>query len=87
MSLPELVGQREIAQMAGVKDPVIANWRTRRNFPEPVAVIAAGSIWDKVVIAAWLEENCDKRTVYTLRAEEEPPNLATALRVLNDSQE
>jgi hypothetical protein len=41
-----LVGYMEIAQRAGVRRPVVSQWRSRKDdFPEPVAELHIGPIW------------------------------------------
>lgn len=51
----ELVGLAEIAEMAGVSRQAVANWTSRHaSFPSPLARLAAGPIWRKEEIAAWL---------------------------------
>jgi hypothetical protein len=53
----DLVGAHEIAQRMGLSFPnVVHTWRKRyADFPEPVAVLQAGLIWDWQDIAAWLK--------------------------------
>lgn len=51
----DLVGQAEVAQMAGSKSSTIGVWVTRGKLPEPVATLACGRIWRKSDIEAWLK--------------------------------
>jgi hypothetical protein len=52
----ELVGLAEIAEMAGVTRQAVTNWTARHaSFPEPVARLAAGPIWDRSAVASWLQ--------------------------------
>jgi predicted DNA-binding transcriptional regulator AlpA len=53
----DLVGVAEVASMLGVKRQRIDQLsRTSRDFPRPVAVIAAGRIWLRADIEKWAEE-------------------------------
>lgn len=52
----DLVGLAEIAEMAGVSRQAVTNWTARHDsFPEPLARLAAGPVWQRADIAAWLE--------------------------------
>jgi len=53
----ELVGAHEIAERVGVAFPnIIHTWRRRHaDFPQPVAELQAGMIWDWKEVKAWLE--------------------------------
>lgn len=52
----DLVGLAEIADMAGVSRQAVTNWTARHDsFPEPLARLAAGPVWKRNDIAAWLE--------------------------------
>lgn len=54
----ELVGTSEIAALAGVSRSAVTNWVSRdSSFPQPVAVLACGQIWEKTAIDRWLTEN------------------------------
>jgi chromosome partitioning protein len=54
----EIVAVAEIAEMFGVSKQVVANWKTRcKDFPEPVANLAMGSIYKKSDIKCWGEKN------------------------------
>jgi predicted DNA-binding transcriptional regulator AlpA len=53
----ELVGQKEIAEMCGVSQPAVANWRRRySDFPKPHATLACGSIWLKSDIQEYMDK-------------------------------
>ncbi len=53
----ELVGIQEIAQLAGVTKAAVSNWRTRfSDFPTPVAELAAGPVFHRDPIRAWLRK-------------------------------
>lgn len=52
----DLVGLAEIAEMAGVSRQAVTNWTARHgSFPEPLAKLAAGPVWERANVAAWLE--------------------------------
>lgn len=51
----DLVGQAEVAAMAGTKSSTVGTWVTRGLLPEPVAKLACGRIWLKSDIKAWLK--------------------------------
>lgn len=53
----DLVGAHEIAERLGLRFPnSVHTWRQRHaDFPEPVAELRAGLIWDWNDVAAWLK--------------------------------
>jgi predicted DNA-binding transcriptional regulator AlpA len=51
----DLVGQAEVATMAGVKSSTVGVWVSRGQLPEPVAKLACGRVWAKGDIEAWLK--------------------------------
>lgn len=51
----ELVGPKEVADMLGVSRQRVSQLAKQRGFPEPVAVLRAGKIWDADEIRAWAE--------------------------------
>jgi len=51
------MGLYEIAQAAGVTPQAVSNWVVRKpDFPEPLAQLASGAVWDGRVIRAWLKQ-------------------------------
>jgi chromosome partitioning protein len=53
----ELVGLFEIAKMAGVSPPAVANWRVRaKNFPKPVAQLKSGPVFHRHQVRRWLRK-------------------------------
>lgn len=51
----DLMGLYEIAQAAGVTPQAVSNWVARKpDFPEPLAQLASGAVWDGHVIRTWL---------------------------------
>ena len=51
----DLVGQAEVAAMAGTKSSTVGVWVSRGKLPEPVATLACGRIWLKRDIEVWLK--------------------------------
>jgi chromosome partitioning protein len=52
----EIVGLQEIAAFAKVTRAAVANWRARfRDFPKPIAELAAGPVFRRDQIIAWLK--------------------------------
>lgn len=53
-----LVGAHEIAERMGLSFPnVVHTWRQRHNdFPEPIAELKAGLIWDWTEVEAWVQK-------------------------------
>jgi len=52
----DLIGLYEIAGLAGVSPPAVANWRKRSSdFPKPVAELKSGPVFRKAEIRAWLK--------------------------------
>jgi len=50
-----LIGLYEIAELAGVSPPAVANWRTRNaNFPKPAADLKSGPVFRAHEVRAWL---------------------------------
>lgn len=59
----DLVGINEIAAMAEVTTQAVANWRTRSSdFPQPLKELAAGPVFRRTQIRAWLKRNNRKLT-------------------------
>jgi predicted DNA-binding transcriptional regulator AlpA len=52
----DLVGAHEIAERMGLSFPnVVHTWRKRHeDFPEPVAILKAGVVWDWKDVDKWL---------------------------------
>lgn len=54
----KLVGTYEVAQLAGVTAQAVSNWMARRpDFPEPLAHLASGPVWDGPLMRQWLRKN------------------------------
>jgi hypothetical protein len=57
----DLIGLQEVAARAKVSSAAVANWRTRfADFPRPVAVLAAGPVFDAKQIQRWLGRRASK---------------------------
>lgn len=53
----DLIGVAEIAEIASVSAAAVANWRARsRTFPEPVAVLRAGPVFNRRQVRRWLAQ-------------------------------
>jgi chromosome partitioning protein len=62
-----LVGLNEVADMAKVSRQAVANWRTRSaDFPKPVAELAAGPVFRRWSVRAWLRGKRRIRMVHVL---------------------
>jgi chromosome partitioning protein len=54
----ELLGLSEVADLLGASRQTVGNWRQRREgFPEPVAELKSGPIWQRATIVEWAEAN------------------------------
>lgn len=47
------MGTSEIAEFLGITNQRVDQLARRPDFPEPVAVLAAGRIWNQIDIEAW----------------------------------
>jgi prophage regulatory protein len=54
---PDLVGLTEIAELLGVSRQRVDQLAAGDDFPEPIAVLAAGRIWNCSDIEAWARRN------------------------------
>jgi hypothetical protein len=53
----ELMGLFEVARLARVSPQAVSNWVNRKaDFPEPLAQLASGPVWDGAEIRRWLEQ-------------------------------
>lgn len=50
-----LVGAAEVADMLGVSRQRVHQLAVQLGFPEPVVTLAAGKIWERAAIEAWLK--------------------------------
>jgi predicted DNA-binding transcriptional regulator AlpA len=54
--LGDLIGLKEVGELAGVSSSAAANWRNRHaDFPRPVQEMGSGPVFDTDEIVAWLE--------------------------------
>src|SRR5207247_6276314 len=52
----DILGLQEIAALAKVTRAAVANWRTRfKDFPKPIAQLAAGPVFRRDQVMAWLK--------------------------------
>jgi type I restriction enzyme M protein len=52
----ELIGVKEIGELAGVTSAAVANWRTRHgDFPRPIHEVGSGPVFDSDDVVGWLE--------------------------------
>jgi hypothetical protein len=57
-----LVGVKEIADLAGVRNSAVSNWRERHpSFPRPLADLACGPVWDAKPIKDWIKKHEKER--------------------------
>jgi predicted DNA-binding transcriptional regulator AlpA len=49
----EIVGLSEIAEMLGVTTRTVARYRTRDDFPEPLARLRGGFVWRRADVERW----------------------------------
>ncbi len=56
MSLMDLVGPNEIADMLGVKRQTVYVWRNRRLIPEPEWTVSGSPIWQRKTVEKWAKE-------------------------------
>lgn len=55
MTVPELVGTHEVAQMLGVSRQRVLQLAATKGFPKPVASLKAGLIWERAAIHDWMQ--------------------------------
>ena len=54
----KLVGLYEVSELLGMSRQAVANWIVRkRDFPQPLANLKSGPVWDAKTILDWLEKN------------------------------
>lgn len=57
-----LVGISEIAQMLGVtRQRAVQLVGDYTDFPPPTATLAAGRIWERTAVEAWMEQHSERR--------------------------
>lgn len=55
MNPADLIGLFEVAELAGVSTPAVANWRNRdASFPKPVVELKSGPVFRRTEICGWL---------------------------------
>ena len=62
-----MLGLAEVAELAGVTPAAVGNWRTRfSDFPEPVATLRAGPVFDQNQIRRWLRKHKGVRMAHVV---------------------
>lgn len=51
----DIVGAAELAEMLGVPRAQIYVWKNRGKLPVPDAALAAGPVWRRSTIRAWMK--------------------------------
>jgi predicted DNA-binding transcriptional regulator AlpA len=57
MDAPRLAGLAEVAEILEVSKWSALHYSKRDDFPEPLARLASGPVWDAAEIAAWGAEH------------------------------
>ena len=57
MVTPRLAGLAEAAEILGVSKRSAVQYAKRPDFPEPLAGLASGPVWDAAAIEAWGAEH------------------------------
>ena len=57
MGRPRLAGLAEAAELLGVNKRSASRYARRPDFPEPLARLASGPIWDADEVEAWGREH------------------------------
>jgi hypothetical protein len=52
-----LFGLTEIARYYAISRQLAAKWTTRSDFPEPLAELAQGKVWDGDAVIAWADRH------------------------------
>jgi prophage regulatory protein len=50
---PDLVGAAEIAELLSISRQRVDQLAAGDDFPEPIAVLAAGRVWKRADVEAW----------------------------------
>jgi chromosome partitioning protein len=85
MSTPQnLVGLSELADLFGMSKQTISNWRTKPDFPDPVAELRSGPIWAFDSVKRWADANAIQlRTPPTPQDKRATRKAATAVALIN----
>jgi len=51
-----LVGASEVADLLNVSKQTLVNWRAKGDFPEPVAELKSGPVWDQADVLRWAQQ-------------------------------
>ncbi len=84
--MTDLIGVKEIAELAGVSSAAVANWRNRHtDFPRPVEEMGSGPVFQTDDIVGWLERR--KKPIKPLGFEDVLWKSADKLRGSMDASE
>jgi type I restriction enzyme M protein len=84
--MAELIGVKEIAEMAGVSSSAVANWHRRlKDFPIPVEKVGSGPVFDQDEVVIWLRSR--NKTIKPLGFEDILWRTADKLRGSMDASE
>jgi prophage regulatory protein len=53
----ELLGLHEIAEHYAISRQLAAKWTRRSDFPQPIAELAMGKVWDAGQVTAWAKKH------------------------------
>src|SRR5689334_12570066 len=63
----KMVGLAEVAELAGVTPAAVSNWRTRfDDFPQPLAALRSGPVFDESHIRRWLRNHKGVRMAHVV---------------------
>jgi chromosome partitioning protein len=51
----ELLGVAEVAELLGVTRQAVTNWKSRGNFPDPIANLKSGPVWGSSDVLDWAQ--------------------------------
>ncbi len=57
MGPPRLAGLAEVAELLGVSKRSASRYAQRPDFPQPLARLSSGTIWDAAQVEAWGAEH------------------------------
>ena len=77
MSEPKLVGTAEVAELLLVSKQTILNWRAKGDFPDPIAELKGGPVWDRPEILRWA------KTKNIPTAQQPGPKVAEIVAITN----
>jgi chromosome partitioning protein len=79
MAQPKLVGTAELAELLGVSKQTVSNWRSKEDgFPDPIAELKSGPVWDQAAVVAWAVDR-GMTSVELKRVASEPTAIVASL--------